>query len=108
MPAAARESRKSPRTTCDQCGADYADNPASCVTILLPSDAHFCATVCLTFVDALGYTGCSYREGEPVEYVFGRSAPPAGWRGRPSSGTELLAAISSVGYTRRSKPMRDP
>ena len=99
-----REPRTKPRTTCDQCGRDYAEDPESCVTILLQSDEHYNETVCVRCVGGLGYTGCIYRRGEPTEYILGRAAPPAEWSATRVEAEELLCALSSIGYMKPPRP----
>lgn len=94
------------RTTCDQCGSDYADKPTQCVTVTLRTHPLYSQTVCRECIPDLGITGCAYRHGEPVEYLLGTAPPPQGWRGRATTVDEALDALSNGTY-RLPKPPAD-
>lgn len=91
-------SESTPRTTCDQCGRDYAETPEDCVTVTVRTLPLFSETICRGCVPKLGITGCAYRDGEPVESLLGTAAPPPGWRGRRTTIDEILDAISNGTY----------
>jgi hypothetical protein len=71
-----------------------------CVTVMLPSHWHYMSTVCINCVGELGITGCTYRNGEPTEFIFGMDPVPRGWSGRRLTPEELLRAVYNVGYQR--------
>lgn len=99
-----RQPRQKARTFCDQCDRDWAFDPAKCVTVTIPWH-HLCGeTVCLECVNVLGITGCAYRDGEPVEYVWGTAPRPKGWKGHRMSAEEILRTVSSANYKLPPRP----
>lgn len=61
-------------------------------------------TICLKCVPKLGITGCSYRDGDPVEFIFGTAPPPRGWKGRRTSNSEILEKLSSAAFVLPPRP----
>lgn len=77
------------------------------MTVTVPGHPLHFQTVCVDCVGVLGITGCAYRDGQPVEYVWGTAIPPRGWKGRRLTPEELLQTVSSAGYRLAPRP-REP
>ena len=99
-----RQPRDRPRTVCDQCERDWADDPEKCVAVTIPDHPLHWQTVCIQCVDALGITGWAYRDGEPTEFVWGTAVPPRGRKGQKMAPEELLRSVSSAGYKLPPRP----
>jgi hypothetical protein len=94
--------RTLPRTTCDQCGGDYAATPERCKTVRRRTDPLYSQTVCLACVKGRGYTGFAWRQTpngeEPAAWVLGRAVPPKGWQGQRTTPEEALQILADPGY----------
>ena len=82
--------RSVPRTTCDQCGQDYADEPSLCRTVTVITHHLYSETICANCASQLGITGY------PV--VLGTQPPPPGWPHPQPSPAQILDWLSSGGF----------
>lgn len=104
MGATGTKKRTRPRTTCDQCGRDYADEPERCVTVQLdrPYLVPQWETICLECVADLPITGCRRLRWAGtvrfIEFVLGTADPPPGWPHPRPADEEILRVLGSPGY----------
>lgn len=82
--------RSKPRSSCDQCGRDYADEPLLCRTVTLATHPLYSETICIDCVLGLNITG--------YPTVLGTGSPPPGWPHPKPTAEQILEWLANGGF----------
>lgn len=82
--------RTRPRSSCDECGRDYADDPGLCKTVIIATHPLYSETICADCVLDLNITG--------YPTVLGTQTPPPGWPHPKPTAEQILEWLSNGGF----------